>query len=367
MNTLFRIPFLLLLLAALPAGATAQVRGATERIGSLLRVLRLSGADTLRPATDYTENFTRQGRPLHVVTNRWGEVAHVGYYLFPAGLRASQPSPVYDFLERYLLELDLPSQLPRQMRLSLDKVTVKGNPAAAAAFDGTESFGLSSELMRNYSVRWSREGRELLSLNFPMDCQLLTGCNAIELEKNLARDLRRTEPLPPCATVAPRGELTASGATVICHGRTYLNELIRSDLYLRKSAGSYFLIEDAARPLQTIPNLMLAGPAGRDYRMDLSLDKYGYDAETFTVSLGQWQAFCREQGCELYFGVKTLSGGVLTGTLFAVNERMGYNHVLSVEFPVSLLQGGEGSIRARLLAYIPLHNVSEKYFKFNIK
>lgn len=367
MKPFFRILLLFLLSAVVPAGAAAQVRGATERINSILRVLDLSGADTLRPSADYTEKFSRQGRPLHVVTNRWGEVVHVGYYLFPAGLRTLQPSPVYDFLERYLLELELPSQLPRPMRLSLDKVEMKGRLAAVAAFDGTESFGLSSELMRNYSVRWTREGRELLSISFPMDCQLLTGCNAIELEKNLARDLRRTEPLPPCAAVTPRGELTSSGEVSICHGRTYLNEMIRSDLYLRGNAGSYFLVEDAAKPLQTIPNLMLAGPAGRDYRMDLSLDKYGYDAEKLSVSLGQWQALCREQGCELYFGVKTLSDGVLTGTLFAVNDRMGYNHVLSVEFPVSLLRGGKGSIRARLLAYIPLHNVSEKYFKFNSK
>ena len=61
----------------------------------------------------------------------------------------------------------------------------------------------------------------------------------------------------------------------------------------------------------------------------------------------------------------TVDDGAVTGTLFIYNEPLGYNHVLSFSFPTTLLSGSGGRVEARLYAYIPLHNVTEKFFNQN--
>lgn len=66
-------------------------------------------------------------------------------------------------------------------------------------------------------------------------------------------------------------------------------------------------------------------------------------------------------------GIKSLSKEELSGTLFILNEDLAYNHVLSFKFPMCLLQGKDDAIAAKVYAYIPLQNVTEKYFTENLK
>ena len=45
---------------------------------------------------------------------------------------------------------------------------------------------------------------------------------------------------------------------------------------------------------------------------------------------------------------------------------MAYNHVLSVSIPLNILDGKEEKINATVYAYIPLQNVTEKFFTQDI-
>lgn len=50
-----------------------------------------------------------------------------------------------------------------------------------------------------------------------------------------------------------------------------------------------------------------------------------------------------------------------------VNEKMGYNHMLTIELDKDIIAHRKGDIHSRLYAYIPLHNVSDDYFQFYTK
>ncbi len=350
------------------SAVAVPVRFATERLRDMAGAMQLSGLDTLSPASDYRSGYAYNGRPLHVVTNAWGEVSHIGYCLFDPALSLVQPSPVYHFVERYALELDLPSEYGRSLRLERDQVHVKGDWGLLSRLDGSEEFVIDCRPYVKYRLCWTRDGKELLSMSFNMECQLLTGCNTKEQESNLLRDLKRTVPYDVALPELQEGvELTVADDFYIRHGGNYMNDRTRNDLYFMRKGNGWKLMEDATHPSQSVVNVLLTGQTDLDPQVELTLDKYGHETETVQISWKQWVAFCRAEGCEFYFGVKDRTEDFVSGTVFATNDKMGYNHMVNVTFPLSLLKNGNGRLTGRLYAYIPLHNVSEKYFKFDYK
>jgi hypothetical protein len=80
--------------------------------------------------------------------------------------------------------------------------------------------------------------------------------------------------------------------------------------------------------------------------------------------LKQWITFCRNSGCQLYFGVDHVEkDGTVSGLVLAVNEQENYNHVLTVEVPMAVLAQKSGRVEARLYPYIPTHNVKALFAK----
>lgn len=352
----------LLLVLTVSLSAYGQGEYATRRLRSIGKAVGLEEASP-------SGTVTYQGRTLHVRRNQWNEVSHIGYPLFSDAIRQAQPSPLYDFLERYLLELDLPAEFSTSLRLEKDQVVVRGNLAMARTFDGSELFSIDEKGLQKYKIEWGKNGCSL-TMAFNKDCQLLSGCDAVELELIASRNLKRIAPLVPQVIEPDTRALTAKNDSMLYwKGRTYISNYISSDLYLRRSEtpSGYAIVEDPQWPAISVGNIMLCGSSQHDYIVDVKLDKYGYDTEDFTISLRQWLAFCQMEGCQLYFGVKAVEDDQVTGIVLALNPQMGYNHMLSVTFPTMLLapdaKVAATHVKARLYAYIPLHSMTEKFFK----
>lgn len=334
----------------------------TRRLNSMAKALGVEDVDY------NVSSFSYHGKALNVRKNRWGQVEHIGYHLFSDAIRTAQPSPVYDFLERYLLELDLPSEFSTTLRLEKDEVVVKGDLTLAKTFDGTEVFSMEEKGLQKYKVSWTK-GKQTLTMAFNKDCQLLSGCNAIELEHIISRNLRRIEPAQWQPFYPQSGNLVVKNdSMLLVKGDTYLSNNISSDIYLRPldKEGEYTIVEDAQWSAISVADVMTHGSPTYDYLLDVKLDKYGYDTEDFTISLRQWLALCQMEGCQLYWGTKKVENDRVTGIMLALNTQMAYNHMLSVAFPTLLLTHPSGAnvphIKARLYAYIPLHYMTEKFF-----
>ena len=215
---------------------------------------------------------------------------------------------------------------------------------------------------RMYRLTWNVSGKEL-RITVPADCQLILGGDALELENIVERDVKN---IPTDYMFNIQYDNTkvssADGVKIVERGH-YLNEMIRGDLYFVDKEGDVQLYCDKRNPSRSISNIMLTGQFARQIPMLLTINKYGYKSSTQKTTLQQFLAYCVEEGCTLYFGIKTSGDNRLTGTLFARNDALGYNHVLSVVFPTDIISGGNGIVESTLYAYIPLHNVTEKFFK----
>lgn len=109
---------------------------------------------------------------------------------------------------------------------------------------------------------------------------------------------------------------------------------------------------------------MLTGYSPKQIPLDLVVDRYGYRHEKLHVTLQQMLAYFRSEDCRVYIGIKEKTNNQLTGTLFVLNEKLGYNHVIPFTFPLSLLSGDiSAPLTAKVYAYIPLQNVTEKFFE----
>lgn len=273
-----------------------------------------------------------------------GMVDHIGRQLFSDEVHMQGRIPVLNFLERYFLQLKYPPQVKTaQMMVRDDEFFfVKGSLATVDKLLLTDDFSFSND-RHHYQVAWSRNGKTLLSVYFPVEYELISGDNKIEAENNLMGDIQRTQ-------VDEQAEEPKT-----LNGATYLSEFFSNRIYTDDNDS---LVISSHAPFQSASNIMLSQRAAEGYLLNITQICYGFKRSVFTVPLRQWIAFCRNNGCELYFGVEDISEeGDVQAVVLAVNELENYNHVLSVQIPADMIAQRQGTVDGRLYPFIPTHNV----------
>ena len=385
-----------IVLCVLAASSFAATPFGSSRLGKIAAAVRMKVPDTMKPLANVDTLGSYGGRRLRVRTNQLGDISHVGYKLFSDQLiRAYGYSPAFDFLERYLLELDLglDGKTPQQ-RMDVDRVMItKGNMAMLKQIGESTPLGIEYVKRRLYRVTWIIKGKPL-TISFQADCQLLMGCDALQLEQRVTRDVpRQNKERKPMAVLLKdwsKAKVSKADSLQILDDGNYLSNLIVRKLYVADGSKNIPL-ECVSGPTPVVQNALRGSmlPASIPYTsaknvslsvnnimqtgfyssipMDIVLDKYGYKVDTLHVTLRQFLAYCEAEHDKIYMGIKKVSKTELSGTLFILNEQMAYNHVLSFEFPLGILQKQPLAIKARLYAYIPLQNVTEKFFNQHLK
>lgn len=173
--------------------SSVQGQFMTNRLKAIVKETNIVINDSLlKGALDDDSTWTFRNHHLHIKTNQWGEVSHIGYSLFGRALRTSQPSPVYDFLERYFLEYDLiPSKTEKSLQLLLDGIICEGNPLdMISAKDSNETVQINFQKTHKYIVDWQRGGVRC-RLAFHANVELFLGATVIELERIMLRYLKK--------------------------------------------------------------------------------------------------------------------------------------------------------------------------------
>jgi len=323
--------------------AMAQKQFRTSEYGRLANALQI---DTRSLPEGYSHPIT-QGLTLSVHKDKQ-TVDHIGLYLFSNQVRISAQSPVFDFLERYFLQLKYPPTVKSTANMIRDDKFrfIKGTIATIDDIRLTDSFSFSHN-NRYYTATWQRDGQDLLSVSFPVEYELISGENKIEAEENLLVDIQNT-------TVKQRRDETR-------RNDSYINDSFSNRLYYQHGQ----LISDSKHPAETLANLMLSTNTMGNYNIHVSQISYGFQKKVFEVPLRQWIAFCQNNGCKLYFGVENISEkGEISAVVLAVNEAENYNHVLTVSIPTKTIDAHQGVIDVQLFPYVPTHNVLNMFANY---
>ena len=348
--------FLYILITCLSVLTTAAKP--SFRTSELARLAQTLAIDTDALPDGYSHPTVNS---IRLTVHKTGQTTdHIGIYLFSEETRQTGKTPIFDFLERYFLQLKYPPQHKSMSNMTRDDLFtfLAGSLETVDDLLVTDDFGYSYDDHR-YQATWQRNGNTLLSVAFPVEYELISGENKIEAEDNLQADISNTTVAVPSVRgnlQSVRGDLQSVRGDLQSPVKSdhYLSEHITNRLYLAEGE----LIASARHPIESCANMMLSLQAKGDYTVSITQLSYGFKKTTFEVPLRQWIAFCQDQGCKLFFGPEKLTdNGDVEGVVIAVNKAENYNHVLTVTIPSDLLDVGKGTIQARLYPYIPTHNV----------
>lgn len=355
---------------ALNANAVPSFR--TQCMVTLSKAVKIDLSQCIGKNIDNDSTWSFSGKQLRVRTNVYGDISHIGYKLFDSRwAKDFEAQPLFDFIERYALEQDVSVQEKDKVEETSKRriVFIEGKASMLRLRTPEMPITINEKERREYSVEWG-DGKQKVSMIIPADYQLFTGANAIELENIFERDVCRLTSTLIADTLPGNwkySNISRSDNLIIASNGNYLSDMIRSDLYLENSpGGKRVLLINESKPLQSVNNILLTGHFDKELPLELTIDKYGYLKTNIEITLQQFIIYCQQENCKLYLGIKTHTNETITATLFAVNCKMAYNHMISLTFPLSILHKGEGKIKGRLYAYTPLQNITEKFFINNI-
>ena len=287
------------------------------------------------------------------------KVEHIGLPLFHQSMRILQPSPIYDYLE--YVTLDHKYHISENNLQQKELKFVRGSWAQLEQLGDTLGCTIQNLEDKFYRVKWQRDGQDVIIVTFPISYELLANSSRREMQANLIRDLKAYEKgsLQPFSVDTLSLQPTQTEGILMLPGQSHLIPKISSTLYVRKDKeGAPHLLIDNRQPAESMANLLVVDSETTvDAMIQLEFVLDNYRKDTLQVSLNDWKAFMRSQGCQPYFGYEGVSKGEATGTLLLANPQSGYDHILHVSCPTDAI-GQEGMmLRATAYLFTPLNNV----------
>ena len=355
-----------------------------DRLKMAVEMLGMQIDHSLLPDTTIALT-TRDGRIVNLRTNPMGEVEHVGAPLFNDMLRLLQPSPVYDFLEYAVLNWKYKIN-PNQLYLS--KVIFKVGSWDTLLKDKLSECDCSIENREDklYIVTWKREDKDVAVIGIPIEYELLNNDTRRNMERDFIRNLESSEAvgakLNPKMVSEENLSIYGTEGLFVLPGKSYIIDMLNQNVYYKlttvyESADTIInkknvtmsmeavlpvVVVDPEFPAETFANLMMCDDSSvPDVTMELDFHLSNYHRHRVTIPLSQLRAFCRQQGCNLYFACDGVQKEKARGVMFASNLPKGYNHLFSLRTPTEQLTSTAPIIQADVYLYIPPIN-KEKLF-----
>lgn len=347
-----------------------RLRKAVERMG--LRIV----PDSLMP--DTTVLLTaKDGRSVCLRTDPMGDIAHVGIPLFSDMMRLLQPSPVYDFLEYAVLNWKYKIN-PNQLYLS--KVIFKKGSWESLLMNHLNECDCSIENRENklYIVTWTRGDEKMAIIGIPIDYELLNNDSRRNMERVFLKEIESYKPLivrqDPTIVYEDQLSIYGTEGLFVLPGKSYIIDLLNQNVYYKLTtvyetadtiinkepitmsieAVMPVVVIDSEFPVETFANLMMCDDSSvPDVTIDLDFHLSNYHRERISMPLSQLKAFCRQQGCNLYFACDGIQDEKARGVMFASNLPKGYNHMFSLHVPTGQLTSTSPIVQADVYLYIP--------------
>ena len=375
MKIIFRLALLLTLAVVCPDLSAQNYKA--DRLRKAVEVLGLQiDTDSLMPDTTIAL-LSKDGRTVCLRTDPMGEIEHVGVPLFNVMLRLLQPSPVYDFLEYAVLNWKYKVN-PNQLYLS--KVIFKVGSWETLLREKLCEIECSIENREDklYIITWKREEKDVAVIGIPIEYELLNNDTRRNMERAFVRDLEASKPLSkrPNPAVVSEESLSIYGTEglFVIPGKSYIIDLLNQNVYYKlttvyETADTVInnksvtmsmeavlpvVVIDPEFPAETFANLMMCDDGSvPDVTIELDFHLSNYHRQKLAMRLSQLKAFCRQQGCSLYFACDGVQKDKTRGVMFASNLPKGYNHLFSLRIPTEQLTTEAPTVQADVYLYIP--------------
>lgn len=376
MKRLYCRLFITIILASVSAVLYAQTFTA-DRLKRAAEVMGLQvGEESIMPDTTISLK-SKDGRMVTLRTNPMGEIEHIGIPLFMDIMRYLQPSPVYDFLEYAVMNWKYKVN-PNQLYLS--KVIFKKGNWDSLLNNRLYECECSIENREDklYIVKWQRAGKDVAVIGIPIEYELLNNDTRRNMERDFIRHLKESNPINRRSVPAIVNEedlcLYGLEDLFVLPGKSYIVSLLNQNIYyklttvyeavdtvinnkpvtINAEAILPVIVNDIEFPAESLANLINCDDSSLpDVNMELDFHLSNYHREIVSMPLSQFKAYCRQQGCALYFACDGVKGDVIRGVLFASNLPKGYNHLLSLRIEKSQLCSSSPSVKADVYLYIP--------------
>lgn len=303
------------------------------------------------------------GSSIHVRVGN-NIVNHIGLHLFSNDLRKLDNSPILDFLERYFLQLQFPHTGRSAINMLQDDHVIFVNGSISTINNIKENDAFSYKMDNNqYEVEWKRQGKVLIEVTFPVNYQLISGYTLIEAEKLVENEVK----LFPQKEITPSEPISGLLAPTqlkdyfILKGNFYYHMELNGNLYYYQNLNQLSLVKDSTYPIESCANMMLDSSIGDGYTLHITQHLYGMAKKTYDLPLSQWIAWCRNNGCYLFFCVENMDNDMVNAFVLVTNLNLNYNHLLSVKIPIKNIELNTGEIEAELRCFIPIHNISNLF------
>lgn len=223
-----------------------------------------------------------------------------------------------------------------------------------------------------YTVYWGIDGSTILSCQFPANYGMMTFSNKIDLEKSI---YSRLSAIPEVMGHKEGRTVLKNKVIPVEHSDFYI---LDNGFYITPRLRNLTIYSaDAAAPdsfrllmdregmyvLESIQNMMLTGQWTVPIFMNMTLSEYGYNKTNITKPMSGVYSLLTQDGNEPYWGLESFDGHTIKGLVIWRNEYGGYNHVMSVEFPIEILASG-GEIKTKMFCYIRTDNLKSLFEEF---
>lgn len=292
------------------------------------------------------------------------------FHLFSPQMKSEYPSVVYDFLERYLYEID---SLQRKgvyldLRLQDDKVMfLTGTPSIARSITPETAFCISKFENKFFQVAWTDSlGNTIFEMAFPMQYELLLGKPKVDLEKEFKDAIvsaQSLDELPNIPVELKQSDDNCFMTDPISH---YYVESLNTATYFTKNADGEFIPTFVDSDKWHSASNLFQGYIDdvEDYTLYIEQNVYGFKKIQYTVSLKQWLNYCRTMKLKTYFAIEEEREDGLKALLIAQSEDLGFNHMMSLIIPDNFVTNKKTVFKTTLNTYIPTQNVKDLYKQY---
>lgn len=295
-----------------------------------------------------------QGLPIKI-EEKDGIVEHIGYRFFSPEEIQALGREVSRFLERYVLEADLPVEREKNIDIQLleDGILFReGGSLATLKNLCREEHGdvtLQSVSARRYLFRWS--GGEVI---FPADAELLLGRGQVENGRRLPQEILSSA-FEGESTRPAREDLTKrEDGLWVLPGNSYYISSLSSDTYYDEDGKA---VNNLLNEGETLCNLFSGLIRNSAIRMGIRMNVYSLKLESFETPLTCMAAYALGNNCKAYTGVIARNKKEVELLVVYRNEVAAYNHVLRIQIPHEAIKEGKGTAQARLTPFVPTHSI----------